>query len=310
MRLRELPLTFVRGFVMGSADIVPGVSGGTVALVFGIYRRLIDAIRHGSSALGRFLKGDIKGGMALLREVEWGFLIPLLAGIGTAVLALSHLIETLLAENPVEMAGLFMGLVVGSVVIAWGLLQRRDLRSVAYLLVTAVVVFLLMGITSGTSEEAVSQLSQPALWAFFGAGAIAICAMILPGISGSFLLVTMGMYGAVLSAVNDRDLPAVAVFLLGCIIGLALFSQVLHWALSEHYDTVMAVLIGLMIGSLRVLWPWPAGVDSTALGAPSDPLAVPLALAVGGFVLVMGVELVSKRLEHRSTSDEVEDLRV
>jgi len=310
MRLRELPLTFVRGFVMGSADIVPGVSGGTVALVFGIYRRLIEAIRVGSAALGHFVKLDPKGGFERLRLVEWGFLVPLLAGIGTAVLALSHLIETLLAENPVEMAGLFMGLVLGSVVIAWGLLRRRDLRSVAYLLVTAVVVFLLMGITSGTSEEAVSQLSQPALWAFFGAGAIAICAMILPGISGSFLLVTMGMYGAVLSAVNDRDLPAVAVFLLGCIIGLALFSQVLHWALSEHYDTVMAVLIGLMLGSLRVLWPWPAGVDSTALGAPSDPLAVPLALAVFGFVLVMGVELISKRLEHRSTADEVEDLHV
>ncbi len=306
--MREIPLTFIRGFVMGSADIVPGVSGGTVALVFGIYRRLVEAIRLGSSALGHFIKLDVAGGVERLKQVEWIFLISLLAGIGTAVLALSHLIETLLEDNPVEMAGLFMGLVAGSVVIAWGLLQQRDARRALYMAGSAIAFFLLLGLTSGTSEEAVSQLSSPALWAFFGAGAIAICAMILPGISGSFLLVTMGMYGAVLGAVNERDLVSVGVFLLGCIIGLAVFSQLLHWALDQHYDTVMAVLIGLMLGSLRVLWPWPGGVESTELGAPSDPIVVPILLAVGGFALVIVIELISKRLEHRHTSDEIEDL--
>ncbi|MFN7150048.1 MAG: DUF368 domain-containing protein [Microthrixaceae bacterium] len=306
--MREIPLTFIRGFVMGSADIVPGVSGGTVALVFGIYRRLVEAIRLGSSALGHFIKLDVAGGVERLKQVEWSFLVPLLAGIGTAVLALSHLIETLLENRPVEMAGLFMGLVAGSVVIAWGLLQQRDARRALYLVGSAVAMFVLLGLTSGTSEEAVSQLSSPALWAFFGAGAVAICAMILPGVSGSFLLVTMGMYGAVLGAVNDRDFVSVGVFLLGCIIGLAVFSQLLHWALDQHYDTVMALLIGLMLGSLRVLWPWPGGVESTELAAPSDPIVVPVLLAVGGFALVMVVELVSKRLEHRHTSDEIEDL--
>jgi putative membrane protein len=306
--MREIPLTFIRGFVMGSADIVPGVSGGTVALVFGIYRRLVEAIRLGSSALGHFIKLDVAGGVDRLKQVEWSFLVPLLAGIGAAVLALSHLIETLLEERPVEMAGLFMGLVAGSVVIAWGLLQQRDARRALYMAGSAIAFFLLLGLTSGTSEEAVSQLSSPALWAFFGAGAIAICAMILPGISGSFLLVTMGMYGAVLGAVNERDLVSVGVFLLGCIIGLAVFSQLLHWALDQHYDTVMAVLIGLMLGSLRVLWPWPGGVESTELGAPTDPIVVPILLAVGGFALVIVIELISKRLEHRHTSDEIEDL--
>lgn len=310
MRLKEIPLTFLRGFAMGSADIVPGVSGGTVALVLGIYRRLIDSIRNGSSAMGHVLKADVRGATDRLGRVEWVFLIPLLAGIGAAVLALSHLIETLLEEHPVEMAGLFLGLVLGSVVVAWGLLQRRDTRSVLWLVGTAVVVFVLMGLTNGTSEEAVQQLDDPAIWVFFGAGAIAICAMILPGISGSFLLVTMGMYGAVLGAVNDRDLVVVGVFLLGCIIGLALFSQVLHWALSEHYDTVMAALIGLMLGSLRVLWPWPGGVESTELAVPSGSVGTPVLLAVGGFVLVIGIEWVSKRLEHRDTGDEVDELHV
>lgn len=310
MRLRELPVTFVRGFAMGSADIVPGVSGGTVALVLGIYRRLIDSIRVGSLAMGQMLKFSFSDAVASLRQVEWSFLVPLLAGIGAAVLALSHLIETLLEDHPVQMAGLFLGLVLGSVVVAWGLLQRRDVRSVVYLVVTAVVVFLLMGLTSGTSEESVSQLTNPAWWAFLGSGAIAICAMILPGISGSFLLVTMGMYGAVLGAVNDRDLAMVGIFLVGCIVGLALFSQVLHWALSEHYDSVMAALIGLMLGSLRVLWPWPGGVDSTELQAPDGAVWPTVALAVGGFVLVVAVEFVSKKLEHRSTADEVADLHV
>lgn len=310
MRSRKLFVTFVRGFAMGSADIVPGVSGGTVALVLGIYRRLIDSIRHGSSALGCILKLDVRAGTERLKQVEWGFILPLLAGIGAAILALSHLIESLLEERPVEMAGLFMGLVLGSVVIAWGLLQRRDPRRVLYLAGTAIVVFVLMGLTSGTSEESVSQVSDPALWAFFGAGAIAICAMILPGVSGSFLLVTMGMYGAVLGAVNDRDLASVAVFGLGCLIGLALFSQLLHWALSSHYDTVMAALIGLMVGSLRVLWPWPGGVESTELGAPGDPWLVPGLLAVLGFAVVVGFELVSRRLERRSATDDVGDLHV
>ncbi len=310
MRPKEIPVNFARGFSMGCADIVPGVSGGTVALVLGIYRRLIESVRTGSLALGSVVRTDLSGGIDRLRQVEWSFLVPLLAGIGAAVLALSHVIESLLTDSPVEMAGLFMGLVLGSVVVAWGLLERKDLRTVLCLVASAVVVFGLMGLTSGTSEEAVSQATNPAWWAFFGSGAIAICAMILPGVSGSFLLVTMGMYGAVLGAVNDRDLIMVGIFVLGCVIGLALFSQVLHWALSEHYDTVMAVLIGLMLGSLRVLWPWPAGVDSTELGAPADSIALPVLLAVVGFLVVVGIECLSRKLEHRSRGDEADELHV
>jgi putative membrane protein len=306
--VRELPLTFLRGFAMGTADIVPGVSGGTVALVLGIYRRLVGSIRSGSSTIGRLLTGDLAGAARALRQVEWGFILPLLAGIGAAVLTLAHLLETLLADRPVEMAGLFLGLVAGSTVIAWGLLTRRDAPRALIMVGVAVVFFVALGLTSGTTEEAVEQLSNPAGWAFFGAGAIAICAMILPGISGSFLLVTMGMYGAVLSAVTDRDLVSLGVFLAGCVVGLGLFSQVLHWALEHHYDTVMAALIGLMLGSVRVLWPWPGGVESTELGSPSGPVVVPTLLAVGGFAVVIGVDAVARRLERRDVADEVEDL--
>jgi len=307
--VREVPFTFLRGFTMGAADVVPGVSGGTVALVFGIYHRLIEAIRTGSRALGRLLKFDLSGGLALLREVEWKFLLPLLAGVLTAVAALSGVVQHLLENNPIEMAGLFLGLVAGSVVVAWKLLDRRDPFRVMVLVAVSVATFVLLGLRKGTSEESVNQIDNPSLWVFFLSGAVAICAMILPGISGSFILVTLGMYGAVLGSVNERDLLAVGAVTLGCVVGLALFSQVLHWALSQHYSTVMAALIGLMVGSLRVLWPWPAGVDSTALAAPSAPVTLPLILVVVGFVVVVVIEIVGKKFEHRSTIDEADELR-
>ncbi len=291
---------------MGAADLVPGVSGGTIALVFGIYRRLIEAVRTGSSALGRFIKFDFAGGFALLKTVEWIFLIPLVLGIGTAVLVLAGPIEHALETYPVQMAGLFLGLVAGSVVVAWGLIEQRTAKRFAIMLGVGAVAFIVLGF--GGSKDA--GLTDPPLWAYPAAGAIAICAMILPGISGSFILVMLGMYQPVLSAVADRDVLIIAIFGLGCIVGLALFSQVLHWALHNHYDTVMAALVGLMLGSVRVLWPWPNGVESTDLAAPSDFIGITVALAVVAAAFVVGFNLLATRLEHRSTADEVEDLRV
>ena len=305
--LREVPGHFLRGLAMGSADIVPGVSGGTVALVLAIYHRLVTAIRNGSSALGHFLKLDVRGGMALLRQVDWAFLVPLLLGILTAVLLLAGAIEHQLEVHPVQMSGLFLGLVAGSTVVATGLLTRRDVREWALILGAGAAFFVALGFTSGASEAAVT--GEVPLWAFFLSGAIAICAMILPGISGSFLLVVLGMYSLVLTAVNERDLVTVGVFALGCVVGLALFSQVLHWALNEHYDTVMAVMIGLMLASLRVLWPWPDGADSVALGAPDEAVAVTVALALLGFATVLVIDQVAHRLEHRRTSDEIDELQ-
>lgn len=305
--LREVPAHFLRGMAMGSADIVPGVSGGTVALVLAIYHRLVTAIRNGSSALGHFLKLDLRGGWALLRAVDWMFLIPLLLGILTAVLLLAGAIEHQLETHPVQMSGLFMGLVAGSTVVATGLLTRRDVREWTLILGAGAAFFVALGFTSGSSADAVS--GDIPLWAFFVSGAIAICAMILPGISGSFLLVVMGMYAAVLTAVNERDLVTVGVFTLGCVVGLALFSQVLHWALNEHYDTVMAVMIGLMLGSLRVLWPWPEGAESVALGAPDEAIGVTVALTVFGLALVLGIDRIAHRIEHRRSTDEIEELQ-
>lgn len=299
----------LRGFLMGSADVVPGVSGGTVALVLGIYRRFVGSIRSGSSALGSFARADIRGGFRWLRQVEWLFLVPLLAGIGIAVGALASVIETQLHERPVQVAALFLGLVVSSMLVAWRLLERRDVPRLAIIAIVGVVLFVLLGAREGLSEETVTQADDAAAWAFFLAGAVAICAMILPGISGSLLLVMLGMYGPVLAAVTEREFGLLALFLAGATVGLALFSQVLHWALNRHYDTVMAALIGLMAGSTRVLWPWPSGLNGTALGAPDGERVSALLLIVLGLVLVLGVNEVALRLERRSAAAEVSELR-
>ncbi len=294
----KTPMNVLRGFLMGAADVVPGVSGGTIALVLGIYERLVASIRSGSSALGHLVKGDLAGFRDWLKRVEWGFLIPLLGGILLAVVSLARLIEDLLHDHPEEMAGLFTGLIAGSVVIAWRLVKRWDVVATAVMAVVAVAMFVLLGLREGTTDETVGQLTDPALLAFFGAGAVAICAMILPGVSGSFLLVLLGMYSPVLEAVNDRSIVTLLVLVAGMTLGLAVFSQLLSWSLEHHHDVVVAALIGLMAGSLRVLWPWPDGLDSTALGSPDSNLIGVLGLAVVALVLVVALGRFGTKVEH------------
>ncbi|CAN5877306.1 DUF368 domain-containing protein [soil metagenome] len=296
-----------RGFAMGAADIVPGVSGGTVALVVGIYDRLIENVSTGAGALRSLVTGDVAGFTRHLRSVEWVWLLSLLAGIFVAVAALSSVLERLLSENPVEMGGLFFGLVVASAIVAFRLLARVDATAVALMVGSALALFLLLGLRTDTEAIGEEVATVPA-WAFFLAGAVAICAMILPGISGSFILVMLGMYLEVLGAVNEREIVLLGVFLVGAVLGLAVFSTLLNWLLERYRDWVLAAMIGLMAGSLRVLWPWPGGVNSTTLALPAGPLLVPVLLAIVGFVVVLGIELGSKRLA--GTSEETADPEV
>lgn len=282
---------------MGAADIVPGVSGGTVALVLGIYDRLIRNIRNGARGLKQLLTGDVDGFKQTLRDIEWIWLVTLLVGILVAIAALSSLIETLLKDHPQTMAGLFFGLVVGTIWIAYNLLDRVDGVTVGIVAGVAIPLFFLLGLREDTevAEGAAEVVTQP-LWIFFLVGALAICAMILPGISGSFILVMLGMYTEVLGAVNDRDIVTLAVFFVGCVAGLALFSTLLNWLLDNYRNWVIAVMIGLMLGSMRVLWPWPKGTFTTSLEAPSDPVVLPIVLAIAGAVVVVVVERVSNRV--------------
>lgn len=303
----KIAYNVVRGFSMGAADIVPGVSGGTIALLLGIYERLIANIRSGARALGRLVRGDFALAYARFKQIEFEFILPLLVGLGVAILALASLLDHLLEEYPEEMAGLFFGLVVASIVIAWRMLDTRGPPRIALLVMVGVLTFWLLGFQSGP-------VSDPTLLAFFGAGAIAICAMILPGISGSFILLMLGMYGAVLGALTERELGSLVVFMIGAVIGLALFSSALGWLLERHHDTVLAALIGLMAGSLRVLWPWPNGVgvisdeadeviDGTGLSWPeSGEVLGPVLLGILAAAFVLGLSALAERQSSRRTA--------
>ncbi len=289
----QAPATIVSGFVMGSADLVPGVSGGTVALVLGIYERLVASIRQGARALATLLRGDVSGAIDGLKRVEWAFLVPLLGGILIAIATLAGILHTLLEDEPVAMSAAFFGLVVGSIVVAADLVERRDAMTIGVGAVTAVAAFFLLGLRSGG-------ITDPALPIFFIAGALAIVAMILPGISGSFILLMLGMYEPVIAAVDEREIATILVVGAGAGIGLGGFSTVLTWLLDHHRDVVMASLTGLMLGSLRVLWPWPAGEDGVgdvALGAPvSSEIALAVGLAFAGVaVTILGARLAARR---------------
>jgi putative membrane protein len=304
--LLRLILNVVRGFAMGAADIVPGVSGGTIALILGIYERLIASVRAGSKALTLLVRRDVAGFRRWMAAVDWLFIIPLGVGILVAVFLLASILRDLLHDQAEMMSALFLGLVAGSVVVAWRLIREPRINHALIILGVGLLTFLLLGLRGGTSEETVGQLAEPALWAFFVAGAIAISAMILPGVSGSFLLVVMGMYAPLLAAVTDRDFVVLGVFLLGAVIGLALFSQVLYLALQRAHDVVLAVLIGLMAGSLRVLWPWPDGVDSTEIGVPEGDVLVAVVVAVVAFIVVVVVARFAQGLEQAEVHPDAE----
>jgi putative membrane protein len=282
-------INVLRGFLMGSADIVPGVSGGTVALILGIYERLVHNIRTAAGGLSSLLRGRLREAGRRFADVEWLFVVPLVLGIGIALLTLAALIEHLLEEEPQATAAAFFGLVAGSISIAWRLVRRWDPLRLMTLVVVAVAAFVLLGLRS-------EEIADPALWMFLGAGMLAIVAMILPGISGSFILLMIGMYEAVLAALNDLDLGILTVFIVGAVIGLAVFSTLLDRLLRDYHDTVMAALIGLMTGSLRVLWPWPDGTDTARLARPVD-WVVPLAAALVGLVVVLAIGWAGQRIQ-------------
>ncbi len=288
-----------RGFLMGSADVVPGVSGGTVALVLGIYERLVTNIRAGAAVLGAAVQGRFSEAWRRFRAVEWDFILPLLAGIGTALVVLAALLEGLLEDHPIGTAAVFFGLVAGSIPVAWAAVGRWDPARAVIFAATAAATFGLLGLRS-------EEVADPALVAFFLAGAVAVVAMILPGISGSFILLMLGMYEGVLAAVNDRDVAIIGAVLVGAVVGLASFATLLDRLLRGHHDTVMAALVGLMAGSLRVLWPWPDGTDTARLAAPDGAGAVgALLLALAGFAAVQAIVALGRAREHPPPADPV-----
>ena len=298
-RLVSAAVTTLRGFAMGAADLVPGVSGGTVALLLGIYDRFIGAIRGIAGIGGRLLRGDVSGARRKFKEADWVFVLPLGAGIVIAVFSLASLMERLLHDYPEEMAGIFMGLVLASLVATYLSIERHANWELLLALAVAAGVFVLLGFSATPQTD-------PSLLAYLGAGALAICAMVLPGISGSFLLLIVGMYAALLAAVDDLAIAELLVFCFGAATGLALFSTLLHRLLTNFRRLTTAVLLGLLLGSMRVLWPWPNGVgiisrdeaeaiDGTRLDWPALSQAwLPTLLALAAFALILGLPKIFK----------------
>lgn len=238
---------YIRGILMGAADIVPGVSGGTMAFITGIYEELVNSIKTvGSRAfIDAVLHLRVR---AVFEILNWKFLVVLALGIFTAIFTLAGILEYLLVNQPVFLWSFFFGLIIAAViVIAWRI-ERWNAKLIIALVVGAVGTWLLVG--------AVPAQTPDTWWFLLLTGAVASCAMILPGISGAYILVLLGKYETVLSAVNQRDFLTLGLVAIGAVIGLVTFAQVLSWLFKRYHDATIAVLIGLLIGSLRKIWPW------------------------------------------------------
>jgi putative membrane protein len=309
--VREYVGLVLRGMAMGSADIVPGVSGGTMAFILGIYEELIGSIKSlGSPEVYRALfQGRIRDFLAL---TNFWFLLSVAGGIGIAVLTLARGLEYLLLNHPVLLWSFFFGLVLASVIAVSRRIERWQPVYIAALVIGAVLAWIFVGLVPVQTPDA--------WWFLVLSGAIAICAMILPGVSGSFLLVLLGKYQYVLSAVTSRDLGTIALVGIGAVFGLILFSQFLGWLLARYREVTIATLIGLMLGSLRKVWPWKVDVEwlrdaagglvlgsdghpkvvqqenfLPAFGNSADYLLPALLLMVAGFALVLTLEYVARR---------------
>jgi putative membrane protein len=289
---------------MGAADVVPGVSGGTMALILGIYQRLLEAIRAFDTTLLRLLAARRFGDAATHADIA--FLIALGAGILAAILFFTRIVSLpqLIREHPEQIYALFFGLIVGSIVVLLRVLGRMRWRDLA---------FLVAGTLLGLAVVNVIPFETPVdAWFVFLSGALAICAMILPGISGSFILLLLRKYEHVLDAIGHFDFTVILPFALGAISGLMLFSRLLVWLLRHHYRITLTSIIGMLVGSLWLLWPFQArsyellrGKQHLTFSTPIWPADFGSGEALSGVMCIAGIAavLVIDRLgRHRRTA--------
>ncbi len=303
--IKDYLVLIAKGICMGSADVVPGVSGGTIAFISGIYEELIDSIKSiSSSSLKLLFTGKFK---AFWAAVNGNFLISLLIGILFSIVALVKLITYLLAHEPVLIWSFFFGLVLASSITVCQSIERKSAdRWVAFAIGTAAAYYVTIATPSETPDG---------LWFIFLCGAIAICAMILPGISGSFILLLMGKYTFIMNTIKGlmeggntgRNLLTLGTFAIGALIGIVSFSNLLSWLLKKWKDITVALLGGFMFGSLNKIWPWKEVVETyidshgeikplvEANIAPQGQILPAIGLAVAGFALVILIEKLAAR---------------
>lgn len=299
---KEAAILALKGLCMGSADIIPGVSGGTIALITGIYENLLTAIKSlNTSSIKQLLKGDVKGALA---GFHLRFLACLLLGIGTAVVSLARLMNYLLHHQPVFTWSLFFGLIAASILVVGKKVERWNVGT---------AIGFAAGVGFALFIVNLIPVSTPETYAFiFLSGFIAICAMILPGISGAFILLILGKYEFITATLKNPFLPynmiIVVVFCAGCLAGLLCFSRLLHFLLQRFHNLTLAFLTGLMAGSMQKIWPWKEVVETCTIRGKEHVLvdrnilpdfftsefALAAALAITGIVAVLILERLSQ----------------
>ncbi len=293
----KLGFLALKGAAMGAADVVPGVSGGTIAFISGIYEELIDSINNINLAALKLWKSE--GFKSFWNHVNGTFFVFLFVGIGISIVSLAKVVSFLLEMHPVLIWSFFFGLIIASVWLISKSIEKWSLGAIVTMAIGAVVAYYISTINSVASVDST--------WYIVLSGAIAICAMILPGVSGAFILLLLGSYDKVLVAINDRDLVTIGLFGFGCAIGLLSFARVLKYLFSKYKNLTIALLAGFMVGSLNKVWPWKETI-STRVNShgevvpfiqdnvlPSDfsgeaQLTYSIFLAIGGFLLIFILE--------------------
>ena len=296
---------YASGFVMGAADVVPGVSGGTMAFILGIYNELIESIKSFTSpdTVRMLLRFEIRKAWNVL---PWRFLLALVAGIGTAILLLSGAISWLLLNRFSYTMAFFFGLILASIFTVWSRVRKWSFDRYIAVLLGGVGAWFLVGLPMANDPP-------NAWWYIVICGAIAICAMILPGISGSFILLLLGRYDYIFSAINNCKTALVKMdwqmllsqgvvlvcFLVGIVLGISSFVRLLSWLFRKYNDWTVAVLIGFMGGALRKVWPWQINKANVLPEKFDLPVLWVILLVVFGFALVLGLERLAAGLEKK-----------
>ena len=291
-KFKDYLMIGVKGACMGAADVIPGVSGGTIAFITGIYDEFVGSIaRVDAEAVRLLLKGKICN---FWNHINGWFLLSVLAGIGVSVVSLAGLMQMFLNDYPIQTWAFFFGLIVASSIFILRGISGWKVRE---------VVLVILGIALGVTVCTLSPTQTPdALWFIFLSGALAICAMILPGISGSFILLILGKYEYIMGAITGlvsgenftSNLLIIGIFLAGAVIGILGFSKFLHWLLARWNKETLIVLAGFIIGSLVKVWPWN---ETAVMSADGLHIGGAVIFALIGFSLVTGVEIVGKMMK-------------
>ncbi|MDZ7774524.1 MAG: DUF368 domain-containing protein [Bacteroidales bacterium] len=304
--LKSYLLILLKGMGMGAADVVPGVSGGTIAFITGIYEELIKSLK--SINFGAVKTLFRQGVFSFWKQINGNFLLAVFAGVLISIFTLAAILEQWLENNPILVWSFFFGLIIASAVYVARKIDHWNRQKAMALVMGVAAAYLISSLTPATTPET--------WWFVFFSGAIAICAMILPGISGAFILLLLGKYQFIIAAVNDLNIFIMAVFAAGAVVGLISFSNLLSWLLDKYHDITISVLSGFMIGSLFKIWPWKHTVSTfvdrhgetqplkqqnvlpeqfEALTGGDAQLVAAIGMVLAGMVLILAIEWISYR---------------